>query len=104
MPDRALPAAWARRIWQILVEECGAPKGKNVWGDEESFVRYLSREVWGGHEYRFMGALGFGGKFYNDGWVWRVGCYGGDRTPKRDAMIAAANARLAALREERDQP
>lgn len=83
----------------MLVEECGCRDDPHRYTE---FLLYLAKPAWGGHEFRFQGALGFGGKFYNDGRVWRVGCYGEDRTPERLAMIARANVSLAALKEERD--
>jgi hypothetical protein len=90
-------APWmANEIWHVLVEECGEPR----WFDRSSFVAYLDRDTGGfGHEYRFMGKLGFGGKFYNDGIRWRVGCYPEHETPARRAMIRRANERLTALRQ-----
>ena len=49
------------------------------------------------HEYRFIGALGFGGKFRNNGNndnVPYVDCYFESLTPARQAMMDRANARL----------
>lgn len=77
----------ANRVWDILEAECGAsPAGR------EDFV--VQATLYGITEYRFMGSLGFGGKFWHD---MRVSCYPEDRTPERDAMIAKANSRLAWL-------
>lgn len=89
-------APWmANRIWWVLVEECGCRDDR--W-DHYSFVEYLDREHWSGHEWRFQGALGFGGKFYNNGGRWWVGFYPEDETPKRKEMAQNANLRLNALR------
>jgi hypothetical protein len=85
--------ATANAIYDILAEECGAR------GQRGSFAEWAGRDgacLW---EFRFQGALGFGGKFRADGRGdhWRVDCYSEDRTPERDAMIERANARLADL-------
>ena len=85
----------AEKIWAILVAECSWRADPR---DREAFCHYLAEERSFPHEWRFMGALGFGGKFYNDGVSWRVGCYREDDTPERLRMIGAANARLAELR------
>lgn len=95
-----IPEKYARLIWQVLVEECGHK------GDERdleySFIPYLGQDH-SLHEYRFMGALGFGGKFYNLGHKWRVGCYLEDNTAARIEMIHYANSRLDKLKEEFDK-
>lgn len=85
--------ASADRIWTILVEECGARED-----GREDFLRLFP----GCREYRFMGALGFGGKVYangrySDGAVARVGCYREDQTPERLQSIRRANDRILAL-------
>jgi hypothetical protein len=86
----------ANSIWQVLVTECGARDNRY---DHYSFVAYLEEAKPFGHEWRFQGSLGFGGKFYNDGSRWRVGCYREHESPQRNEMIRRANDRLAALRE-----
>jgi hypothetical protein len=88
------PQAIAAR--QILVEECGlrADDGR------DGFVWTISDPHQDCREYRFMGALGFGGKFRNNGNrndTPHVDCYREDETPERLAMIERANARLAEL-------
>ena len=81
----------ANKIYDILVEECGA------WeGDRDMFLFHFKDIT----EYRFCGNLGFGGK------IWRrqplfsppsywVSCYPEDRTPSINEMVQKANARLA---------
>jgi hypothetical protein len=86
----------ANNIWHVLVTEGGARDGRD---DHYAFVAYLEKPLSFGHEWRFQGALGFGGKFYNDGFQWRVGCYREDDTQPRLGMIQRTNERLAALRE-----
>lgn len=94
-----IPPALVARVWQILVEECGCSNSTPRFME---FRYYLGRQALGGHEFRFVGALGFGGKFYNDGRKWWVSCYREHENPERLAMIERANARLAALRDGRE--
>lgn len=82
------------RVYDVLVEHCNAHPDSH---SRSSFVFAFTR----GRpptEYRFMGALGFGGKFRFPRFV--VDCYREDTNPKTDAMIAAANVALASLRAE----
>jgi hypothetical protein len=83
----------AREVYQILVEECGAPSDAD---SAESFL-YTHRD---GRvdEYRFGGSLGYGGKFWQHDL--RVSCYKEDDTPERLAAIARANTRLAEVKEQ----
>lgn len=85
---------------QILVEECGLRPDDGRC----SFVMLVSANItrWAHacHEFRFMGELGFGGKFRNNGNhndTPHVDCYREDETPARLKMIEAANKRLARL-------
>lgn len=86
----------------ILVEECGYRLHPH---DGESFIHHVVAEPgtdWHRvcNEYRFCGALGFGGKFRNNGNndnTPYVDCYQEDETPERRKMIERANTRLAAL-------
>lgn len=104
MQHRNISEPEARSVLKVLVEECGYrvldPR------DGDAFVRSIQwpqepSRVMESHvcrEYRFCGALGFGGKFRNNGNnenVPYVDCYGEDMTPARKEMIAAANKRLA---------
>lgn len=75
-------------VWTILVEECGADD--------------LTRSGFVAHwpacrEYRFMGALGFGGKVWSSGGRLYVTCYYEDETPLRAQMVLRANERLSHL-------
>lgn len=98
--NRTINEQEAAAVLAILKEECG-------WVDPYD-GRGFCRAILAPHpadkricqEYRFMGALGFGGKFRNNGNnnnTPYVDCYPEHRTPKIDAMIARANERLAAL-------
>ena len=100
-PFREITEEQARTVRSILHEECGCRVDDR---ETEVFVRTIKTEASDRenvcHEYRFCGALGFGGKFRNNGNnenVPHVDCYREDETPKRLAMIAAANKRLAEL-------
>jgi hypothetical protein len=89
--------------YTILVEECGAREdGREMF---RTLLRHDIRRGDGGIEYRFQGALGFGGKFRTcyvnppefDRYRLYVDCYREDETPERLAMIERANQRLADL-------
>jgi len=95
---RTVTESQARAVRQILVEECGmSPEDRYC-----SFVRTITiaEPRLACTEYRFMGALGFGGKFRNNGNrnnTPYVDCYPESETPERLRMIEAANVRLAEL-------
>lgn len=83
------------KVLDVLVHVCQASDSdleraqwSNFWLDTE------------GTEYRFVGSLGFGGKFRRDPHQWSVDCYVEDMTPERRAKIAVANGELEALRRE----
>ncbi len=84
----------AEAVWTLLVGEAGANED-----DRWQFVGYVMEPQACGHEYRFMGLLGTGGKLYTysprPGAY--VGCYPEHRTPKRTAIIEAVNVRLDAI-------
>jgi hypothetical protein len=76
---------------RILIEECGFTPSE----DSKNDFRFRMHE--GCTEYRFCGAIGFGGKIYNERGRLRVSCYPEDRNELRDGMIATANKLLALL-------
>ena len=84
----------ADRVYDVLVREAGAHEE-----GREQFVVAFPRmpQI---REYRFMGALGFGGKYWAPtkkrphGWV---NYYVEDSTAERDEMMDRANQALAAL-------
>ena len=86
-----MTAEKANRIWDILVKDAGAHEHHR-----ENFVHYLIEPVRHGHEYRFMGDFGFGGKLHytptRGAWV---SCYPEDQTDERKARIDSINAELA---------
>lgn len=98
-----LTSEQANAIYDVLVAECGAHEGGRshfVYGETVEFVP----------EWRFIGSLGFGGKFWRafgrgfngvrSEWVerWYVNCYPEDETPERKAAIDRTNVLLENLR------
>lgn len=82
-------------IWDVLVERCQA----SSLGKPE-FESYMLENALSRHpmEYRFQGALGFGGKIWlNTGEFPYVTCYPEDLTDEREAMIRATNEVLKKL-------
>lgn len=97
--ERALTETEASEIYAALVEHAGA-NARDPWGFVHHLMRSHESSVF---EWRFMGFLGFGGKFYRDrnsrpdgswGETWRVSCYPEDSNPEREAIIATTNAAL----------
>ena len=93
---RELTEQQARTVLKILIEECGHKVFDPREGD--AFMRIIMKSLC--REYRFIGALGFGGKFRNNGNnnnTPYVDCYREHETPARLEMIDRANARLREL-------
>jgi hypothetical protein len=85
-------------IWTILVEECGAADSKDALLGRDYFRDCVDGKPAREHsEWRFQGAIGFGGKLYFRHNQWLVSCYAEEATPYVNLMIAEANARLNAL-------
>lgn len=83
----------ANALWDIVVQECGANEC-----EREHFVYDMTTHPAGTQsEWRFQGAIGFGGKLYFSYNRWYVGCYNEEETPYVKLMIAEANARLQDL-------
>lgn len=82
----------ANAIWDVLVEHAGATEH----GREDFVFHQTDMRT---DEYRFMGMLGFGGKFWNYNGRWYVTAY--PETVKfgtgLQQAIDATNAALAAL-------
>lgn len=83
----------AAMVWGVLVAVCGARP--SLW---DQFVHYVTREDRYGHEFRFEGNLGPGGKFYRTNGSWTVSCYLEDHTNQRSRTIDEANKYLDAIR------
>jgi hypothetical protein len=96
--SRVLTEQQAHGIYDVLEQECGAQP-------DERGAFITSAESIGITEYRFCGALGFGGKVWDDGpWQFdagrarfRVSCYREDETPERRLAILRANVRLGGV-------
>lgn len=82
-------------VYDILVKIAGATDDENNRSQWHHF--WNERDQY--HEYRFIGSLGFGGKFYCDGRGagWRVDCYPEHATPLRQTIIQNTNSALATL-------
>lgn len=76
-------------IYQILVEECGAPSGPRHFYAFDAVFPDCG-------EYRFIGNQGFGGKVWAGGYCGPsyVTCYPEDDNPERKAARDRANARI----------
>ena len=83
----------ADRIFDILVDECVAHPS-----DRPLFKIWTTSER--PSEFRFMGSLGFGGKFWNNAGRWYVNCYKEDETIERIDAIEKANKRLSRLHDD----
>lgn len=91
----ALTTDQANTVYDLLIEHAGAsPDGR----DDFIFLQ-TDQHV---DEYRFGGALGFGGKFWNHRGRWYVTAYpeAVKVRPELRGVIEAANAALKAAREE----
>ncbi len=82
------------RVYTILIQETGASPE-----DRFSFRNWFENQE--GFEYRFQGALGFGGKFWRNNGRFYVTCYRENETPERLAVIEKTNAALAAIDSSR---
>lgn len=98
MNHREISEAQANEVAKILEEECGHHYAEGR--DRDYFMRSITDRDDVCHEFRFCGALGFGGKFRNNGNQENtpyVDYYSEHKTPKREAMVKRANERLAQL-------
>ena len=91
---RVLTPDEANKVYDILIECAGA---RDTADYRYAFVHHTTNESCA--EYRFMGALGRGGKFRNNHNGIYVDCYpeSARENEARLAMVAAANERLNAL-------
>jgi hypothetical protein len=94
---RKITPAQANAAYDILIKYAGVRERRGV---RYSFIHHVSCAEHPTDEYRFMGSLGFGGKFRNNlnhGNTPHVDCYPEDETPERLKVIEATNAALAEL-------
>lgn len=83
----------ANAVYDVLVAHAGASED----GRDDFVFHQTSSQP---NEYRFMGALGSGGKFWNERGRWRVSAYPEDaaRWPAIAGMVRVTNAVLDGLR------
>jgi len=81
---------WHHQVYDILVKECRAYDGPS---ERIQFAHHFPDCI----EYRFVGALGFGGKVWSANQKLYVTCYKEDETPERMGMIFRANVKLSLL-------
>ncbi len=91
----ALTAEQANAVFDVLVECAGASE----WQREEFVLTQTGGRC---DEFRFMGSLGSGGKFWRH--RMQVSAYPEDMTPERQATIDTTNTRLAELLNEWGKP
>ena len=88
----------ANEVYNVLVQECGARDDNTFISERLAFVMRQTREHI--REWRFMGDLGFGGKFWNNNGRFYVNCYPEELNDEKQRMIDRANARLAPIYEK----
>jgi hypothetical protein len=84
-----LPPGTAEKVRLLISEEFGG-----FW---DGFQGYICEPCPYGHEWRFSGRLGFGGKLHLTHDRLYVSCYPEDSTPGREAAIARVNESLAGV-------
>ena len=92
---RSLTPTEAGRVWDVPVTEAGASPKREA---REAFKRYLTTEDRHGfgHEFRFCGLLGAGGKLlFDDRLGAHVSCYREDQDDARTAIIENVDRLLA---------
>jgi hypothetical protein len=80
----------ANAIYDVLIEHAGASE----WLREQFVFLHVNGRV---DEFRFMGSLGSGGKFWRH--YWSVTCYPEDATQERLETMARTDKALAKIRE-----
>ena len=88
---RPLTIEEANKIYDVISAICGAPKYNRL-----PFINLQTTEFI--KEYRFMGDLGYGGKFWRNNNRWYVNCYNEDNNQSIQKRISVANEMLDNLR------
>lgn len=83
----------AKEIYRVLVTEAGAD-GRDR--EEQSFVQAVIEPRF--TEWRFMGKLGFGGKFKIGSNKWYIDCYKEEMTPVAKTIIDKVNFILSNIK------
>ncbi len=87
--SKMTPREFFDACYNVLVQECGASEN-----DREAFLVNVATFDRPCREWRFIGSLGFDGKFYVDS------CHREDETAVRLATISRANGSLRLLSRE----
>ncbi len=93
-----IPLEYTIKIGKILIEFAGA--NSRILKEHSDFISYLTEDNRFGHEYRFIGSLGSGGKLYTSNRAWRISCYREDETSERLKVIGLVNSKLQDLYSE----
>lgn len=87
----------ADAIYDVLVQHAGAVDSENM---RQQFQAFYARRF-EAREFRFCGALGFGGKiWFNKYQAPYVSCYAEDKSTKKEKIVQATNAALIKFCEE----
>ena len=98
MQQAKIPLEYIIKIGNILIEFAGA--NSRILKEHSDFISYLIEDNRFGHEYRFMGSLGSGGKFHTSWNKWSISCYRENETPERLKVIELVNSKLQDLYSE----
>lgn len=95
--NNTLSFATANAVYDVLVKHAGEIEDED---SRDMFVHAQTTEYI--REYRFMGGLGFGGKFWREDWSgkWFVNCYPENLNKRTEALIAETNAALKELHKQ----
>lgn len=84
------------QVYDVLVQRAGAHEGMR-----EHFLdtceRWAAKDPYQTNEFRFVGKLGMGGKFWLCPESFHVSCYSEDSTPERREIIEKTNSELKKL-------
>lgn len=93
--DRVLTDEVAHKVYDILVEDMGAPESMR-----DSFIIHHTDAEDTPYEWRFSGVLGFGGKFRNGHYGFGLSCYVEDSREWRSWLMAKAGFKLEKIYEK----
>ena len=86
------------QVFDLLVGFAGAKER-----DRKSALIYLTKKTESGHEWRFMGLFGMGGKLFLYGGKVFVDYYWENQTPKLDALRDSLNEKIAQIMRGPDE-
>ncbi len=88
-----LTKEFANKVYDVLVTHLRADERMR-----DDFIYHHVESKEGCHEYRFMGNLGFGGKYWSE--TNTVSCYLEDETQGRKELIKIANKELSLIEKD----